>query len=129
MLDDIAKEGGPGRADAGAYMRRSQLVRRTHRRLPLADHAWHGATRNPRQRARKRVMTDEEICNLWAALDGGGDNLPSCNPAYVRLLLLTALCRKECSHGLWPGMATMHRDNIGGYTGEVWTVPARRPCH
>lgn len=53
------------RADAGAYMRRSQLVRRTHRRLPLADHAWHGATRNPKQRARKRVMTDEEICNLW----------------------------------------------------------------
>jgi integrase len=80
----------------------------------------------PRERARKRTLTDEEIRDLWAALDAGADNLPSCYPAYVRALLLTALRRKECSHGSWAEIATMHRDNIDGFSGDVWTVPAHR---
>jgi integrase len=80
----------------------------------------------PRERAGKRKLTDEEIRDLWAALDAGANNLPSCYPAYVRALLLTALRRKECSHGSWSEIATMHRDNIDGYTGDVWTIPAHR---
>src|SRR5215475_2493652 len=30
------------------------------------------------------------------------------------------------SHGSWPKIATMHPDNVDGYTGDVWTVPASR---
>jgi integrase len=78
----------------------------------------------PRHRAGKRTSTVEEVRDLWVALDAAADNLPSCYPDYVRALLLTALRRKECSHG--SKIATVHRDNMDGYTGDVWTVPARR---
>src|SRR5215471_8460493 len=80
----------------------------------------------PRERARKRALTDEEIQDLWAALDAAAENLPRCYPAYVRALLLTALRRSECARGSWAEIAMVHRHNIDGYTGDVWTVPAAR---
>jgi hypothetical protein len=36
-------------------------------------------TKSKGRAPRKRVMTDEEIRDLRAALDDGGDNLASCN--------------------------------------------------
>jgi integrase len=80
----------------------------------------------PRERAGQRTLTEQEIRDLCVALDAGADNLPSCYPGYVRAWLLTALRRKECSHGSSPKIAMVHRDNIDGNTGDVWTVPARR---
>jgi integrase len=40
--------------------------------------------------------------------------------------LLTALRRTKAARGSWPEMATVYRDNIDGYYGDVWTVPATR---
>jgi integrase len=80
----------------------------------------------PRERVRKRTLTDEEICELWAALDAGANDLPTCYPAYVRTLLLTALRRSEAARGSWSEIAMVYRDNIDGYSGDVWTIPARR---
>jgi integrase len=80
----------------------------------------------PRERAGKRTLTEQQIRDLCVALDAGADNLPSCYPGYVGAWLLTAPRRKECSHGSWPKIATVHRDNIDGYSGDVWTIPARR---
>jgi integrase len=80
----------------------------------------------PRERAGKRTLTDEEIQDLWSALDGGSENMPSCYPAYVRALLLTALRRSEGARGSWSEIAKVHRDNIDGYSGDVWTIPAAR---
>jgi integrase len=80
----------------------------------------------PRERAGKRILVDDEIRDLWTALDMGACNFPSCYPNYVRTLLLTALRRSEAARGSWPEIATVHRDNIDGFNGDVWTVPAAR---
>lgn len=80
----------------------------------------------PKERARKRVLSDEEILDVWKALDDPGAYLPSCYPRYVRGLLLTALRRTEASRGSWREIATVYRDNIDGYHGDVWTVPMAR---
>jgi hypothetical protein len=37
----------------------------------------------PRERAGKRTLTDEEVQDLWSALDSGSENLPSCYPVPV----------------------------------------------
>jgi hypothetical protein len=34
----------------------------------------------PKERARKRALTDEEIRDVWAALDSAAADLPSCYP-------------------------------------------------
>jgi integrase len=70
----------------------------------------------PRQRAGKRTLADEEIRDLWTALDVGGENLPSCYPAYIRALLLTALRRTEAARGSWSEVAAVNRHNSDGFT-------------
>jgi integrase len=80
----------------------------------------------PKERTRKRVLNDEEISDVWKALDDGAGGLPSCYPKYVRALLLTATRRSETSRGSWSEIAAVRRHNIDGYSGEVWTIPATR---
>jgi integrase len=77
----------------------------------------------PRERAGKRVLSDEEIRDVWKALDDGAKSLPSCYPAYVRPLLLTAVRRTEAARMAWPEIKQAHRDD---YDGDVWTCPAAR---
>jgi integrase len=66
-----------------------------------------------KERARKRVLADDEIRDIWAALDTA--DLPACYPAYVRALLLTAARRNEA--------ADMHASEI---TGDLWVIPSAR---
>jgi integrase len=80
----------------------------------------------PRERAGKRTSTEGEIRDPWVALAAGANDLPSCYPVYVRRLLLTALRRSEAGRGSWSEIATVYRDNIDGYRGDAWTIPARR---
>jgi integrase len=72
------------------------------------------ARTKPKARARKRVLADDEIREVWKALDTAPD-LPECYPAYVRALLLTATRRKEAS-----GMHSIEIDS------ELWTIPGER---
>jgi integrase len=72
------------------------------------------------------VLTDDEIRDLWTVLDVAGTDLPSCFPRYVRTLLLTGLRRNEASEGEWPEIAPVHRHNIDGFSGRVWTIPKER---
>jgi hypothetical protein len=44
----------------------------------------------PRERAGKRVLNDEEIRDVWAALDAGIENVPACFADLVKTLLLPA---------------------------------------
>jgi integrase len=69
----------------------------------------------PRERAGKRVLSDEEIRDVWAALDAGAEDIPACFPALVRTLLLTATRRVEAAQMCWAEIE-----------GDLWTVPAAR---
>jgi integrase len=71
------------------------------------------ARTKPAERARKRILSDDEIRDLWAALDQA--NVPEPFPRLVRTLLLTAQRREE--------VAGMRADEIEG---DTWIIPAER---
>jgi len=80
------------------------------------------ARTKPKERARTRVLTDDEIRALWAALDVYAQSSDENNtemsvfPDFVRALFLTAQRRDE--------VAAMGRTEIAAE--GVWTVPADR---
>jgi integrase len=71
------------------------------------------ARTKPGERKRKRTLTDDEIRDVWAALDLV--EAPACYPAYVRNLLLTMTRRNESSDM-----------NVTELDGDLWTIPAER---
>src|SRR5450755_2701057 len=113
MLDRIEDEAGPVMADrTRAYLRKAlawygerddqfNLTAAFVRVKPRA---------NPKERARTRVLSDEEIRVIWAAL-----NETRTFGAIVKTLLLTAQRRDEVAH--------MSRSEIG-HDG-IWVIPAR----
>jgi integrase len=114
MLDAIADENGPVMAD-----RTLALVRKAFNWRAARDDDFHPpiakgmARTKPKERARSRILSDEEIRDLWSALDTIAE--PSCYPAFVRMLLVTATRRNEAARMRW--------DEIEGST---WTIPAAR---
>src|SRR5471030_3111246 len=79
------------------------------------------ARTKPKERSRKRFLTDDEIRAMWTALDRTDDTHeekgaePMLFAALVRTLLLTAQRRDEVSR--------MARSEI---VGGVWMIPASR---
>jgi integrase len=71
------------------------------------------AKTKPAERSRKRVLADDEIRDLWTALDKFQG--PACYPKYVKSLLLAMTRRNESSD--------MHVDELDG---DLWTIPAER---
>jgi integrase len=71
------------------------------------------ARTKPAERARKRYLTDDELCDVWRALDTAP--APACYPAYVRVLLLTTQRRDEVARMSWPEIE-----------GGTWVIPAER---
>lgn len=114
MLDEIDDENGPVMADRVlAHVRKAfnwQATRDDAFSPPIVKGM---ARTKPKERSRKRALSDDEIKDVWAALDKFEG--PSCYPAYVRMLLLTATRRNEA--------ADLHADEIEG---DVWTVPSAR---
>jgi integrase len=114
MLDAIEDENGPVMAD-----RTLANVRKAFTWYATRDDRFNSpiirgmARTRPAERARKRVLDDQEIRDLWKALDPA--EMPSCFPAFVRTLLLTAQRRSEVSDMTWDEVA-----------GNVWTIPAER---
>jgi integrase len=112
MLDDIADENGPVMADRTlAYVRKAfnwHATRDDEFTPPIVRGM---ARTKPNDRKRKRILSDDEIRDLWKALD----TMEGCYPAYVKTLLLTATRRNEC--------ADMHSDELDG---DLWTIPAAR---
>ena len=66
---------------------------------------------NPNERARTRVLSDDEVRLIWPVLEKSGTF-----GAMVRMLLLTAQRRDEVAH--------MSRNEIGN--DGIWTIPAER---
>jgi integrase len=71
------------------------------------------AKTKPKERARKRILADDEIRDVWAALEQ--IEQPACYPRYVKSLLLAMTRRNES--------ARMHTDELEG---DLWTIPGAR---
>jgi len=120
MLDQIEDANGPVMADRTlAYLRKAfnwYATRDDQFNSPVVR----GMGRiKPKDRARTRVLSDEEIRVIWPALSEAGTF-----GALVKMLLLTAQRRDE--------VARMSRKEIG--KDGIWTIPAEwyktnRPNH
>jgi integrase len=112
MLDEIEDANGPVMADRTlAYIRKAfnwYATRDDQFSSPIVR----GMARvKPKERARTRVLSDEEIRAIWPVLEQLGTY-----GAFVRMLLLTAQRHGE--------VARMSRKEIGG--DGVWAIPAER---
>lgn len=117
MLDDIEDDNGPVQADRTlAYLRKAfnwQMARDDAFRSPIIR----GMNRtNPSERRRRRILTDEEIRDVWhAATRAAGraeePSAPECFPQFIHLLFLTAQRRTQ--------VAAWHADQIDG---DHWLV-------
>ncbi len=114
MLDAIEDEHGPVMADRVlAHVRKAfnwWMIQDEDFKSPIVRGM---ARTKPKERSRKRTLTDDEIRDVWAALDKV--EAPACYPAYVRTLLLTMTRRNEASD--------MHSSEIDG---DLWVIPAER---
>jgi integrase len=114
MLDEIADEHGPVMADRTlAYVRKAfnwHAARDDEFRSPIVKGM---ARTKPMERRRERVLADDEIRDLWAALDTVKE--PACYPAFIKTLLLTATRRTEAS-----------MMNSAEIEDAMWTIPAAR---
>jgi integrase len=116
MLDEIADENGERMADlALAYARKAFNWYEVNGhdddfRSPIVRGM---ARTKPKERKRKRILADDEIRDVWTALDAGTE--PACFAPYVKSLLLCATRRNES--------ARMH---TAEFEGDLWTIPGER---
>lgn len=112
MLDDIADENGPVAADRTlAYFRKAcnwYATRDDRFNSPIVP----GMARSEYE-ARSRILADDEIRDLWAALDKIVE--PVCYASFVKSLLLCATRRNES--------AQAHSREIDG---DQWIIPGSR---
>jgi integrase len=116
MLDEIADDHGPRMADLVlAYVRKAfNWYEVNGHDDDFTSPVVRGMARlKPSDRERERVLADDEIRDVWAALDTITE--PACFPAYVKTLLLTATRRSAGAD-----MSTTELE------GEIWTIPAAR---
>jgi integrase len=114
MLDKVEDEAGPVQADrVRAYLRKalSWYAERDDEFNLNAAFVRVGARANPKERARTRVLSDDEIRTIWPLLGKAGTF-----GALLKILLLTAQRRDE--------VANMAFKEIG--TDGIWTIPAER---
>jgi integrase len=113
MLDEIADESGPVMADRTlAYVRKAfnwYAIRDDKFLSPIVP-----GMREGNSKARDRILADDEIRDLWAALENLTE-APACYPRFVKTLLLTATRRNES--------AGLHSTELDG---DVWTIPGAR---
>jgi integrase len=117
MLDTITDEGGPVAADRtlahvkSAFnwwrVRDDEFIT-----MPIVKGMMRTTTK---QRKRERALDEQEIRDVWRALDELGENAPPFFPAFVHALLLLGCRRDE--------VAGMHTDE---FKGDDWIIPAAR---
>ncbi|WP_439925590.1 tyrosine-type recombinase/integrase [Nitrobacter sp. JJSN] len=114
MLDHVEDSAGPVMADRVlAHVRKAfnwQAARDDDFLSPIVRGM---ARTKPKDRARKRVLTDEEIRDIWNGLETA--KVPACYPAYVKSLLLLMTRRNESA-----AMSSIELE------GDIWTIPGER---
>jgi integrase len=114
MLDEIADQNGERMADLTLAFLRAAFSWQERRDDQFKSPTVKGMARlKPKERARQRTLSDEEIRDLWGALEVA--KVPATYPAFVRTLLLTAQRRGEVSHMRWE---EIERD--------TWIIPPER---
>jgi integrase len=111
LLDQIEDERGPVAAQKAlqflSVLFNWYAARSDDFRSPIVR----GMARASKQeRARKRILTDDEIRSLWKATEAPGPY-----PSLARFLLLTGARRNEAARAPWEEI-----------TDGVWTIPATR---
>lgn len=116
LLDTIEDNNGPVMADRVlAHLRKAfnwQASRDDEFKTPVVKGM---ARTKPKERARKRILDDQEIRDLWEALDTVNDTVPACFPSFVCTLFLTATRLRMVSD--------MTHDEVEG---RDWIVPGSR---
>jgi integrase len=116
LLDAVADDNGPVMADRVlAHLRKAlrwYAARDDGFLVPLVPGM---ARTKPQERARDRTLDDQEIRDLWAALDTIDGEVPVCFSAFTKTLLLSAQRRGVVSTMAW--------DEIDG---RDWVIPASR---
>jgi integrase len=114
MLDEIEDENGPVMADRVLAYARKAFNWQASRDDTFAPPIARGMARTkPAERARQRMLDDDEIRDVWHALEAA--NTPACYPAYIRTLLLTAQRRDEVARMSWQEIKE-----------DSWIIPAER---
>jgi integrase len=117
MLDDIADKNGPVMADRTLAHVRKAFNWHATRDDEFSPPIIKGMARTKsKDRMRQRVLDDEEIRDLWAALQIIED-VPPCYHRFVKTLLLTATRRSEAAH--------MHESELND-KGDEWKIPGAR---
>jgi integrase len=118
VLDAVADAGAPVMADRVLAHFRKALNWHSARDEAFTPPIVRGMARtNGHDRARTRVLADDEIRDLWAALDAldGTNAVPKCFAAFVKTLLLTGQRRAMVSEMPWTEIS-----------GDEWLVPVER---
>lgn len=114
LLNEVKAESGPVMADRVlAHVRKAfnwQMVQDDEFKSPIVRGM---AKTKPKERARKRILGDDEIRDVWAALDQ--IKQPACYPRFVKSLLVAMTRRNES--------ARMHTDELEG---DLWIIPGSR---
>jgi integrase len=114
LLDACEDTAGPVMADRTLAMLRKAFRWWAARDDQFAPPIVPGMARTkPKERARSRVLSDQEIRDVWKALDTA--KVPKAFPAFARTLLLTCQRRDECSRMAWQEI-----------DGDLWEIPAER---
>jgi integrase len=114
MLDKVEDEAGPVQADrVRAYLRKalSWYAERDDEFNLNAAFVRVGTRANPKERARTRVLSDDELRIIWPLLSQAGTF-----GGLLKTLLLTAQRRDEVANMVWTEI---------GVDG-IWTIPAER---
>jgi integrase len=116
LLDAIEDSGAPVMADRVlAHLRKAfnwKATRDDEFNSPIVKGM---ARTKPKERARTRALDDQEIVDLWTALDELDGKVPACFPAFTRTLLLTAQRLRMVSDMTWNEIAD-----------HDWTIAASR---
>ena len=114
MLDKVEDQAGPVMADRVlAHLRKAfnwQAARDDEFKSPIVRGM---ARTKPKDRARKRTLADDEIRDVWSALETA--DVPTCYPPFVKSLLLCATRRNESAYL-----------NSAELDGDLWTIPGER---
>ena len=116
LLDQIEDNNGAAMADRTLACLRKAFNWHATRDDQFSPPIVGGMARTkPRERARSRILDDQEIRDLWAALDALDGKAPACFPAFVRTLLLTGQRLRMVAHMTW---SEIH--------GNDWIIPPAR---
>jgi integrase len=114
LLDACEDTAGPVMADRTLAMLRKAFRWWAARDDQFAPPIVPGMARTkPKERARSRVLSDQEIRDVWRALNTA--RVPKPYPAMVRTMLLTCQRRDEVSRMAWLEV-----------DGDIWEIPAAR---